>query len=309
MIKINHKNILIETFVSGETKIKIDPLVIEFNKEPYISIEFRYESDADIFHLITVKDFVDNHNFNNKPVILKMEYIPYSRTDSGHQLLSLQSFSKIINNLNFSEIQVLEPHSEVSVALFKRINVAYTSVQLALIAIRDLMGLSGYFWITNQEGRQELLEKAKKKGVYIIYPDIEAYRRYNKLIEYDNVLLCEKTKRKTSETVNFKILGGPVSKNCKMVVVIDDLCTPNENFHEIAKQIADEEIVVDKAVLCVTHCEPQVLESKIFEDELFDKFYISDSMFDKYDFEQTLKNKEIEQKVAIIEGSKLRQLK
>ena len=55
-----------------------------------------------------------------------MPYIPDARMDrvkKRKEIFTLKYFAQIINLLNFEQVEVLDPHSDVSAALFNKVHV------------------------------------------------------------------------------------------------------------------------------------------------------------------------------------------
>ena len=124
MIKLNNKEVDFKIFPNGESfaDMPIDKFCVVNGKSP--EIFFKFENDEDLFYLSCVKDYVDNY-WPNEPCTLIMPYIPYSRMDRQEEtrLFTLKTFAKIINSMNFSSVEVWEPHSDVSIALIDRVKV------------------------------------------------------------------------------------------------------------------------------------------------------------------------------------------
>jgi ribose-phosphate pyrophosphokinase len=80
--------------------------------------------NVDLVRLMLVKDALDNLGVEH--ITLTMSYIPNARADrrfSKNQSQSLKVFCNVINSLNFKEVHVSDPHSDVSTALLNNVKV------------------------------------------------------------------------------------------------------------------------------------------------------------------------------------------
>lgn len=239
-------------------------------------ITFKFEDDKDIFHLIAVKDFVDEA-YPNVPTELVMAYIPYSRMDrkENNRLFTLKSFSKIINNMGFSRVIVDEPHSEVSTALINNIHVNNVSSKLVIRAMCDIFNLQGSCWYTNYykgvdaNGKPDhcldaLFDKAKEAGVYLVYPDAGAEKRYSKQITYPNVMTCKK--KRDFNTGKIEKITVDEVQDCKIAIIVDDLSSRGGTFIGSARALRESIEGLEKVILCVTHCENTIYMGDVFRD-------------------------------------------
>lgn len=127
MIFLNDKEIEVKKFPNGESLINSQELNI---KEWVNTIKLKFESDNDITHLIFLKEHLDELNIKCNLII---PYMPYSRMDrtEGFTVFTLKHLCRLINNLNFEEVSIYEPHSDVCVALLDRVKVINMSAILA----------------------------------------------------------------------------------------------------------------------------------------------------------------------------------
>lgn len=116
MIKINGNIIGNECYPNNERILKIP----KFNTNIF-EIEFKYTTDIDISILGMCKRYLDD-SYESPLITLVMKYVPYSRMDRKIEgyMFSLKYFCKLINDLNFDTVVVLDPHSNVTTALLDR---------------------------------------------------------------------------------------------------------------------------------------------------------------------------------------------
>jgi ribose-phosphate pyrophosphokinase len=284
MIKLNGREVVFGKFPNGETYADVE--VSRVKKNESNSIYLRFEDDTDIFHLMCVKDFVDDNAYD-VPCHLIMPYVPYSRMDRQEEkrLFTLKTFAKFINSMNFSSVVVLEPHSEVTPALINRVKVVNKSANLALIAMRDVLGLSGSAWFDNVWSDEDftlkgLFRKAREAGVYLVYPDAGAEKRYSKQIAYDKVLTCSKHRDFNTGNIDSLVVNGADNaQDCKIAIIVDDLCSKGTTFKFTAEKLREVTNVLT-VVLCVTHCEKTIYNGDLLTGDSVDYIYTTDSIID-----------------------------
>ncbi|AQS04813.1 ribose-phosphate pyrophosphokinase [Clostridium beijerinckii] len=255
MIFLNDKEIEVKKFPNGESLINSQELNI---KEWVNTIKLKFESDNDITHLIFLKEHLDELNIKCNLII---PYMPYSRMDrtEGFTVFTLKHLCRLINNLNFEEVSIYEPHSDVCVALLDRVKVINMSAILA----------------------KDLLEKVEDKNdsVYLVYPDAGAAKRYGKQIEYEKILTANKERDFKTGFINKLEINGIVeSKNFKAIIV-DDLCSKGGTFILTAKKL--KEMGATEIYLVVTHCEDTIFDGEILKTDLITKVFTTNSILSK----------------------------
>ena len=287
MITLNGTKIKFKTFPNGESFADIDRKTVNPMKNSN-TILFEFESDKDIFSLMCIKDFVDE-NWPAVPCHLIMPYIPYSRMDRAEEqrLFTLKSFTKLINSLNFTTVTVWEPHSDVSPALINRVRVINKSSYLAILVMRkEIEGvflsspnsfpssLSTSLYISESEK-----EKGKEKGIYFVFPDAGAEKRYSKQIKYPNIITCSKTRDfETGEIKKIELNGYEKAQDCRVAIIVDDLCSRGGTFVSTAAQLREFLPHLEKIILCVTHCENTIYEGSVLSGKEIDEVYTTDSI-------------------------------
>ena len=197
----------------------------------YFNIEWVYENDEE---LITIM-YLLRHYREKIPVLylaktkfrLTMKYLPNARMDRTKdvsEVFTLKYFCDFINSLNFDEVIVLDPHSNVSTALLNRVSVESPEPYIRY-ALDDI------------EGKD--IDGGKKYGgtAVIYFPDDGAMKRYRELsvftghrLLYGKKVRDWKTGKITGLTVHdengTEVLSGngeglPLSGD--VVLMIDDI--------------------------------------------------------------------------------------
>lgn len=249
MIKVNDYPIGNECFPNNERILKI-PIIYDTP----IYIEMKYTTDIDIAVLSMVKKYLDD-NFDN-PVELIMLYVPYSRMDriiKGH-IFSLKYFCKLINDLNFSNVMILDPHSNVTPALLNRC---------------EELNINPYI-------------KKIFLGInidYVFFPDAGAMKRYSEILELPNNTPYFYGNKKrdlvTGKIIDFKLVGCPDIKD-KNVLIIDDLCAKGYTFFKSAEKIKEKG--ANNIYLYVSHCEDSIYKGELLKSGLISKIFTTDSL-------------------------------
>lgn len=242
MIKVNGDVVKITKFPNGESLIKSD--FVARNGENYV-VSMKFESDEDLAHLMMIKNHMDEVNAS---CILQLPYVPYSRMDrtEGVNVSTLKAMCKFINGLNFKEVHVLEPHSDVCVALLDRsIQYDFTVKQLLPLAIEELgLDLNG--------------------SDYLVFPDGGAEKRYAKQVDVKNILTAIKHRDfETGEIKSLEVFGAPTEKF--NAVIVDDLCSRGGTFMLTAEKL--KELGADKIYLIVTHCENTIFGGEVLKED------------------------------------------
>lgn len=218
-------------------------------------IDFFFESNEDLIHLMFLKKYIDELRLC-KTIILNITYMPYSRMDRKeiNFAFTLQYVSDFINSLSFDEVQLHEAHSDVAPALLKN---AY-----------------------NIEEGEKLLESVAneilfdKEKDFLFFPDAGAQKRYSKLTGYNQLVGHKKRDFDTGEIKSLEVIGS-LTKGAK-VIILDDLCSRGGTFIHSAKALKD--LGAGEIYLAVTHCEDTIYDGEIPESDLITRVYTSNSI-------------------------------
>lgn len=258
MILVNGKELTIEKFPNNEVCIRnFDDHILGSHRFEVITLS--YESDQDLMNLFFVKKHIDE-TFNTK-VILNIAYMPYSRMDrtEGMNVFTLKHVSKFINDLNFSEVNIIEPHSDVTSALVDR-----------SVLINKSVGLF----------KKYLRTGIIDEDCYLVFPDSSADKRYSK-IGWEKTLTC--IKHRDFETGRIKSLEviGERPKSGSKAVIIDDLCSKGGTFMLTAQKLSD--MGIKNITLVVAHCEDSIHEGEILKSNLISRVITTNSILKNSD--------------------------
>jgi len=154
-----------------------------------------------------------------------MPYIPYARQDrvcNEGESLSIVVFAQLINSCGFSEVRVVDPHSDVAPALLKN------------ATITESCGLL----------------KKDLSSYYVVAPDAGAYKKAYKWAQKRNALGVI-TANKVRDVKTGRVVSVTVDKDVAglNLLVVDDLVDGGATFKELAKCLT----AAHKVDLWVTH--------------------------------------------------------
>jgi ribose-phosphate pyrophosphokinase len=224
-------------FPVGEMQVNVE------YERPYdsavhaVNVTFTFTKNEDIIELML---FVDACKRQGMVLgTLTMPYVPFSRQDRKNAIgesFSLAVFCNLINSLNFFQVVVHDPHSDVTPALLNNCFVREQHTMLKPILDKNL-------------GAQPF---------YLVSPDAGALKKIYKLAKmFDNnrmigVIECGK-KRDTSTG---DITGTVIYRTQPLVpqvpcVMIDDICDGGRTFVELGKALKAKG--AERVHLYVTH--------------------------------------------------------
>lgn len=251
MIYLNGEEVRRGQFPDGTLAMKTPD---DWYANEYI-IRWWYEGDDELFALICLR----RHLADRDPLAhccLIMDYLPHARLDrveDSDTVFTLKYFCEIINSLDFMNVYVLDPHSNVSVALLNRVEVKSPERYIGR-AIDTSMAQA------------------------IFFPDEGSRKRYGTICTDWN-LPCA-TGMKEREWTTGKILGLTLlNAECvkdKDVLIVDDICSRGGTFLHSAKAL--KAAGAKSVSLYVTHCEETVLNGEMIRSGLIDAIYTTNSL-------------------------------
>jgi ribose-phosphate pyrophosphokinase len=260
MIKLNYKELNFIHFPNGE--LSVSKKILE-NLGSVVDIIWNYESDVEFMILYYLKNLLDENNIKS---YLHIRYMPYSRMDRDNvdYGFTLKWVSKFINSLNFAQVIILEPHSDVTMALVN--NSATTSV--TDIYVNKIISDTSF------------LEDVKIK---LFFPDAGAQKRYGGMFDIESLVGFKHRDFKTGRITSLQVLGSVEQGDT--IIIVDDLCSGGRTFLESAKKL--KELGASKVLLFVTHCENTIYSGDLLKTDFVDHIYTTDSIFKSYNEQKT----------------------
>lgn len=261
MIKIwqnpteGYQEIKVNKFPNGEVyfdKELTDDLVE--SQVPRYHVFFKWESDEDLMHLYMFTKYLEQLDIKDNAQTLEIAYLPYSRMDriepGNNNMFSLKYITDFINHLDYPNVYIAEPHSNVSLDLIDNSDLVDVTLKLLDEYLEDM-----------------------SEPVTIVLPDKGAYDRYREgldnILTYSNVnaysiVYGEKQRDfNTGEIKGIEIIQEveqPIYMNC---VILDDLTSYGGTFVGCKKEL--DSIGVDSVSLILTHAEKVFKEGELFK--------------------------------------------
>lgn len=191
-------------------------------------------SSDEIMQLLLLTDALKRQHVG-LPINLKLGYIPYARQDrvcNEGESLSIKVFADLINSQNYNSVTLIDPHSDVSSALFNN-----------CIVIKQVDIYKKYF-----QSRYHIIDKNR----ILVAPDAGAMKKCNDIAalgNFSNVLFANKTRdMRTGNITDLKLTGNVSGKH---VVVIDDIGDGMGTFVQLGNLLKANDVA--KLDLIITH--------------------------------------------------------
>lgn len=257
MLKVNGHEVEIGNFPDRTMLINGSVSDVCFNGG---TIEWYYENDTELVALI----FLTKHlRANGCPRLeVFMPYIPNARQDrvkSYKDVFTLKYFAEVINDLNFEQVTVLDPHSYVSEALINNIKVMSPQYFVKKV-LKE---------ICEEEGAEPLM----------FYPDEGAGKRYSGMIKLPYAFGIKKRDWQSGQILSLDVAGETDKIKDSNILIVDDICSKGGTFYFSAKKL--KELGAKNIYLYITHCENSILEGSLIESGLVKQIFTTNSIFTK----------------------------
>jgi len=256
MISVNGNQIDFTQFPDGTTSFRLDV----GEDWGWYNIEWRYDGDNECILLWYLVNHIRSVMGAWYIINLTMPYVPNARMDrvkSSDEVFTMKWFADFINSLRFDTVTVLDPHSNVSTALFNQIHVIEPKeyVQEAISAIK---------------------RETKNDDLLLCYPDEGAAKRYSDLMEAEYVFGIKHRDWRSGKIERLE-LTTPEKVNQRNVLIVDDICSRGGTFTFTAKEL--KAAGADNIYLYVTHCENTIFQGNILKDGLISHVFTTNSIY------------------------------
>ena len=272
-----HGEVITETtFPDGTKNIS----GFKLGKKPLISVFFppdqmmsnllwKWESDEDLITLMLLKKCYPGFQY------LTILYLPYGREDrdiSGGSKCSLRYICEFIKGLNFRSIEVVDPHSDLTLAYLGENAFGSYPKEHILSALGKLsLPLS-------LETKLAGHGKSPVHNYVVMFPDAGAQKRYGKIwSEFPQIVGVKNRDFATGKITSYSVINGELAKG-KEVIIIDDICSYGGTFMAAAQTL--KAFHPKRIILAVTHCENSILKGDLLKPHSpVDHVIITDSLF------------------------------
>ncbi|MCX2681837.1 phosphoribosyltransferase family protein [Galbibacter sp. EGI 63066] len=213
----------IKKFKDGQVSAKIT--------EPGdLHIKIRGNTYEDLFRIAAVKEAWDAENSTKKNTvaILTIYCLIGQRSDrrfNAQESFDLKVIANFINSLNFDKVEILHPHSPITLAL-----------------INNAVELKNFEYVKkayNEIGTPTLIS-----------PDAGAYKTTHEIAEKLDADLVPSNKIRVNGAPLIKIQGDVKNKKC---LIVDDLADGGRTFKFLAEELKKQG--AEKVFLYVTHAQ------------------------------------------------------
>lgn len=265
-LKVRGIPVIVEKFPNGESRISTEQAALSklWQKGTYPTTTFvlHWEDDTDLLTLMFVKRFFDR--VCKDPCHLSIEYMPYSRMDrQTTDLFTLKYVTDLINDMHFDGVTVMEPHSDVTLALLNNSRADYPSADWLLTRARRAIGFRG-------------------DHDFLFFPDAGAQKRYHMLDHFKSMVGIKSRDAHGQISDNYKIVGPNLHPDTANIIIVDDLCSYGGTFKRAAEAFQREyEDDVRNIWLVVTHLEDSVYRGELLDSGLLKGIFATNSLQDK----------------------------
>lgn len=269
MISVNGQVLEFGTYPNGETLVPDLPVAgIEVP-----TVVWTYDGDYELVRLALVCGLLGQQAHLSFPRLI-VTYMPYSRMDreQGGHCFSLRYIGRMIAEMNWSSIHVVEPHSAVTMTETihhrsrLRAEPVWTTAELTPLVMAEI--------------------DFDKQRDYLVVPDAGAHARYaeqlGQLFEECNIITLRKRRDfETGEILGLEVasrkfhsIGNP--QRGARALIIDDLCSRGGTFLQARQILRHSSIGCQAVYLLVTHMEQVGYTGEL--GWLMDGVYCTDSM-------------------------------
>lgn len=265
MIKVDGKIVEINKFPDGTPRINLNVNELGAYFSNGIEIDWKYENDDEMFYLMLIKRHLEEHLPSDTDVELFLLYVPNARMDrtkNTDEVFTLKYFCDFINSLGFSNVYVLDPHSDVSVALLNRCVV-----------------------LTPEKYIRDVFHSMKvTNNVVLYFPDSSAAKRYSEL--FPDISYCygeKKREWKTGKILGLDVRTNGIDLSGKTILMIDDIISYGGSLFYSAEEL--KKCNPYKIYAYATHTENSVLDKekgtliKALENNTVERLFTTNSLF------------------------------
>ena len=262
MIYLNNTLIENKRFPDNTSALKLE----SYNNNPRLT--WLYDNDEEMFVIYTITKHLQNQGFR---VQLYMPYIPNARMDrvkNEEDVFTLKYFCEFINSLNFSSVDVLDPHSNVAVALLNKIHVRSIE-NYVWDALSNIM-----YDVTGGCQHEDRMEM--EKNLILFYPDEGSVKRYSEIYQHEYAFGIKHREWETGKIASLEVVHE-CSLIGKDILIIDDICSKGGTFMMAAQEL--KKLGARNIYLYVTHCENNIFNGEILNSDLIKYVYTTNSIY------------------------------
>jgi ribose-phosphate pyrophosphokinase len=229
-------------------KLPVDPV--------RYTIKAKLRNSNDVMTLLMLKDALDRYLGTKLEKNLEMHYVPYARQDrvcNVGEALSIKVFANLINSMQFDEVIIADPHSDVTTALIDNVTVL-SQVDISL-------------------KNQALYNKLRGGKYILVSPDAGAYKKTMSVAKFFGCEMISASKDRDVATGKIKEIRLLDAVNPERnYLIVDDICDGGGTFIPLAQSLRGDK---NKVELYTTHGIYSKGVDKLLE--VFDSLHTTDS--------------------------------
>ena len=204
MIKLNGETLPVTIFPDNTSQVWHLPNEVFQASSAHIIWQFSHESE--FMQIAQLKHLLDARGVKAS---LELTYLPDGRQDkpvSNDTTFALRTFAQLLNTLLFTEVSILDPHSEIAMQMIERSNPIYP--------------------------KEEVYRVFAEVGDLVCYPDAGARTKYARIYSNLPFIYGEKVRQQENgQIVNYQLVGSATGKR---ILIVDDICDGGATFITLA---------------------------------------------------------------------------
>lgn len=259
MILINGEPLSTTKFPNKEILLHTENLTNHLGKD--LTLEFKFFDNEELLTFLFILSHFDMYRVMNKISCrfnLIIYYMPYSRMDrsQNNNCFTLNHIiSMISKNLNDEDqINILEPHSDVTISLFREFIYGCNEPKISVNRINIITPLMNHILAENAEIDM------------ICYPDKGAKQRFQDDSVSLPVVFCNKVRDFNTGEIKGLELDGDTSVQDKNILILDDLSSKGGTFYHTANKL--KEYGAKNIYLAVCHMEQTITRGNLLNRRL-----------------------------------------
>ena len=261
MILFNGKAVNPTKFPDGTSSFRFDVYGLECPGIPTIdTIEWKYDGDHECIIVWYLVKQIRSILGPAIPIQLMLPYVPNARMDrvkSSDEVFTLKWFADFINSMNFCNVAVLDPHSNVAAALINNVYVMWPDDYIRSVRVL----------LEEEYGCHDPL---------MCYPDEGAAKRYSELMKAEYIFGIKHRDWRSGKIEGLE-LTTPEKVSGRDVLIVDDICSRGGTFTHTARAL--KEAGANDIYLYVSHCENTIFKGSVLTDGLIRHVFTTDSIY------------------------------
>lgn len=257
MIRVNGYEVDVLKFPDGTIAIKPHDYHYGLSIAQINNIYWQYESNDELWVVYLIAQHCKEKHY---PMQLYMPYIPnarYDRTERNGEIPVLKYFAKVINDMDFKTVHVLDPHSTVSEAVFDRLHIVHAAmpVQKLLNTLEQNIGIAPL----------------------LFYPDTGAVKKYSGQIHKPYAYGIKNRDWDTGKITSYQVVKNGQDITNVPIVIVDDICSRGGTFVLAAQKL--KELGCGDIYLYISHCEDTIFDGDLLKSDLIKQIFTTNSIF------------------------------